>query len=137
LEMPVSIPMKEKIIQLSAENADEVYDLVSLVQPGYFQRKTFMLGNYYGIFKERRLVALTGERMKTDDFTELSAIVTHPEHTGNGYAKQLIAEAAGNVFASGKSPYLHVAESNDSAIRLYEKLGFTTRRKMSFWHISK
>jgi len=42
-----------------------------------------------------------------------------------------------NIFNENKTPYLHVVESNIGAIGLYEKLGFVTRRKMSFWNISK
>jgi hypothetical protein len=35
-----------------------------------------LLGDYYGIFKDNKLVAVTGERMKVNAFTEVSAIVT-------------------------------------------------------------
>lgn len=80
-------------------------------------------------------MAVTGERMKMNDFTEISAVVTHPRYTGKGFAKQLIAHTANNVFDENKTPYLHVAETNFGAIRLYEKLGFKTRRKISFWNL--
>ena len=126
---------KESITELTFEHEDQLFHLVNLVQPGYFKRKTSLLGTYFGIFKEGQLVAVTGERMKMNDFIEVSAIVTHPDHTGNGYARQLIAKAVNNIIDQDKTPYLHVVESNLSAIRLYEKLGFYTRRKISFWHI--
>ena len=74
--------------------------------------------------------------MKMNEFTEISAIVTHPEHRGNAYAKQLIKHTTDQVFQENKMPYLHVVESNIHAIQLYEKLGFTTRRKISFWNLS-
>ena len=110
---------------------------MNLVQPGYFKTKTPLLGNYFGIFKDNQLVAITGERMKMNDFTEVSAIVTHPDHTGKGYAKQLITHVVNAVFEENKTPFLHVLESNIGAIKLYEKLGFVTRRKMSLWNITK
>jgi predicted GNAT family acetyltransferase len=96
-----------------------------------------LLGNYYGIFKNGELVAAAGERMKMFDFIEVSAIVTHPRHTGKGYAKQLIAHTVNNIFIKNKTPYLHVLENNFTAIKLYEKLGFIARRKISFWNIAK
>ncbi|MCC9071571.1 GNAT family N-acetyltransferase [Flavobacterium sp. F-65] len=134
----LDIEIKENIVALTtSEHIDALFELVSLVQPGYFKRKTALLGNYFGIFKDNKLIAVTGERMKMNDFTEVSAIVTHPDYTGQGYAKQLIAHAVNTIFDQNKTPYLHVVESNISAIKLYEKLGFTTRRKMSLWHISK
>ena len=67
-------------------------------------------------------------------YTELSAIITHPAHTGKGYAKQLITYASNNIFDQDKIPFLHVANSNIGAIGLYEKLGFRTRQEMNFWH---
>jgi predicted GNAT family acetyltransferase len=70
-------------------------------------------------------------------FTEISAVVTHPEHTGKGYAKQLIACASRKIFSLGNIPYLHVADTNIGAIRLYEKLGFVTMRKISLWNFLK
>ena len=42
-----------------------------------------------------------------------------------------------NIFNENKTPYLHVVEDNSGAIKLYEKLGFTTRRKISFWNITR
>ena len=133
----IELSITDTIIKLTEEHNQELVHLVNLVQPGYFKNKTASLGNYYGIFKEDQLVAITGERMKMNDFTEVSAIITHPDHIGKGYAKQLIAHCVNNIFSENKIPYLHVVESNIGAIGLYEKLGFVTRRKMSFWNISK
>ena len=133
----IELSIDAEIVKLTEEHNDKLVHLVNLVQPGYFKNKTASLGDYYGIFKEDQLVAITGERMKMNDFTEVSAIITHPDHIGKGYAKQLIAHCVNNIFSENKIPYLHVVESNIGAIGLYEKLGFVTRRKMSFWNISK
>jgi ribosomal protein S18 acetylase RimI-like enzyme len=133
----IQIAIDTEITKLTEQHNDELCDLVNLVQPGYFKNKTPSLGHYYGIFKDEKLVAITGERMKMNAFTEVSAIVTHPDHTGKGYAKQLITHAVNAIFDQNKIPYLHVVESNTGAIALYEKLGFVTRRKMSLWNISK
>jgi len=132
----IELSITDTIIKLTEEHNDKLVHLVNLVQPGYFKNKTASLGNYYGIFKEDQLVAITGERMKMNDFTEVSAIITHPDHTGKGYAQQLITHCVNSIFSESKTPYLHVVESNMGAIALYEKLGFVTRRKMSFWNIS-
>ncbi len=133
----IQMEYKNTIVSLAQKDTKALFDLVNLVQPGYFKEKTAMLGNYYGIYEEGELIAVTGERMRMDDFVEISAVVTHPEHTGKGLAKQLVAHTANAIIEEGKIPYLHVVESNVGAIKLYEKLGFTTRRKISFWHITK
>ena len=127
--------IKDEITALGAAHAESLYELVSLVQPGYFKRKTALLGNYFGIFKDEELVAVTGERMKMNSFTEVSAVVTLPGHTGKGYAKQLLAHTVNNIFSQHKTPYLHVIEDNAPAIKLYRQFDFITRRKISFWQI--
>lgn len=134
---PIDITINEQIIKLTDEYIDALYELVNLVQPGYFKKKTALLGNYYGIFKNDELVAVTGERMQMNDFIEVSAVVTHPNHTGKGYAKQLLTHAVNEVFNQNKTPFLHVIEDNIGAIQLYDKLGFEIRRKISFWSIRK
>lgn len=133
----IDIEMNDPIIKLTGEHSASLYELVNLVQPGYFKRKTALLGNYFGIFKDGELIAVTGERMQMNDFVEISAVVTHPNHTGKGYAKQLVAHAVNDIFNQNKIPYLHVVEDNSGAIKLYEKLGFKIRRKISFWNIIK
>ncbi|WP_226999065.1 GNAT family N-acetyltransferase [Flavisolibacter tropicus] len=137
LDQQPALEITEEIVELQSQQYDELFDLVNLVQPGYFRKKTPLLGAYFGIYKDEKLVAVTGERMQMHEYTEVSAVVTHPDYTGKGYAKQLVAHAANKIFSENKFPYLHVADTNAGAISLYEKLGFVTRRKISFWHIVK
>ena len=133
----IRMDIGENVVKLGDEHADDLFHLVNLVQPGYFKGKTFLLGSYHGIFKNNDLVAVTGERMKMNGHTEVSAVVTHPDHIGKGYAKQLVAYTSNNIFDEDKIPYLHVAENNITAIGLYEKLGFKRKRKISFWNLVK
>jgi len=80
----------EQITELKTENEKvDLLNLINLVQPGYFKNKTSEVGSYYGIYIDNKLAAVTGERMKMNGFTEVSAVVTHPKHTRKGYAKQL------------------------------------------------
>jgi ribosomal protein S18 acetylase RimI-like enzyme len=137
IEQRPAIAINENIAELDDKDRDKLLQLVNLVQPGYFKSKTSLLGSYYGIFKDGKLVAVTGERMKMNEYTEVSAVVTHPGHTGKGYAGQLVSHTVNCIFDQNKIPYLHVAETNTVAVRLYEKLGFKTRRKISFWNLVK
>ena len=49
------------------------------------------MGQYLGIFDGDRLVAMAGERMTLAGFVEVSAVCTHPDYRGRGYAKQLVS----------------------------------------------
>lgn len=136
LEQSIDIEITEPIVELKTEiQQTDLSNLVNLVQPGFFKNKTSDLGKYFGIYKNDKLIAAAGERMKMKEFTEVSAIVTHPDHTRKGYAKQLIKTTTDQIFSENKTPYLHVTESNIGAINLYKKLGFSIRRKMSFWNL--
>ncbi|GAA3626397.1 GNAT family N-acetyltransferase [Flavivirga jejuensis] len=133
----INTPITETIVELTASHYNDLIELVKLVYPEFFKSKTNELGQYYGIYKDKKLVAVTGERMQTTHFIEISAVVTHPEHTGKGYAKQLITHTVETVFKKNKIPFLHVDQTNLGPIQLYKKLGFTLRRKFSFWKISR
>ncbi|GAA4270047.1 GNAT family N-acetyltransferase [Hyunsoonleella aestuarii] len=128
-------PILEEIIELTQEHYDDLLELIKLVYPEFFKSKTQNLGQYFGIYKNGKLVAATGERMQTHDFIEISAVITHPDHTGNGYAKQLITHTANIIFDKNKIPFLHVDQTNVGPIHLYKKLGFELRRTFSFWRI--
>jgi ribosomal protein S18 acetylase RimI-like enzyme len=134
---PINIPISDTIIKLEESQREDLLGLVKIVYPEYFKSKTATLGNYYGIYKDNQLVAVTGERMQMNDFIEVSAVITHPNYLGKGYAKQLVAHTADAILNQNKTAFLHVYEKNFGAIKLYEKLGFETRRKISFWNITK
>ncbi|MFP3596524.1 GNAT family N-acetyltransferase [Chryseobacterium sp. SIMBA_029] len=135
LENNTEIDFTEKIILLQEENQEELLAFVRKFYPHYFKNRTPELGRYFGIFKDDKLVAVTGERMQMNDMTEVSAVITDTDYLGKGYAKQLVAFVAGKIFEDGKTPFLHVAESNEGAKKLYEKLGFHHRGKINLWGI--
>jgi GNAT superfamily N-acetyltransferase len=141
LQMIIDSKIKEnfrdEIVALNEAHLDDLLRLVKIVYPEYFKQKTASLGDYFGIYKNNQLVAITGERMRMDGFIEVSAVITHPDHTGKGYAKQLVTHVVNAIFDKNNTPFLHVSEANFGAIKLYEKLGFRTRRKISIWNITK
>ncbi len=94
--------------------------------------RTIELGTYLGIRDQGALVAMAGTRMHLDGFTEISAVCTDDEHRGRGLAKLLVARLVDEILGRGEVACLHVVTTNTPAIRLYESLGFTTRREMDF-----
>src|SRR5262245_25399505 len=84
---PVVAADASDIIELGAAHRDDVLALTALVYPHYFRPRTMELGRYFGIYQDGRLAAMAGERMGTHECTELSAICTHPDFLGRGYAR--------------------------------------------------
>lgn len=135
--MPAKSAAAVQIDQLGANDAEEKYRLINMVQPGYFNADTRLMGTYFGIRENGMLVAMAGERMRMSGFSELSAICTHPEHTGRGYAQRLIERLCRLHREQEVTSFLHVALTNERAIRLYEHMGFVQRRVISFHKVRR
>jgi predicted GNAT family acetyltransferase len=120
-----SIPAIEA---LSPADIPEVLALTALTEPGPFRQRTFELGGFLGIRDAGRLAAISGQRLALPGFTEVSAVCTHPDFRGRGYAKVLVAAVAQAIRERGETPVLHVLQSNVGAIRVYESVGFAVRR---------
>jgi ribosomal protein S18 acetylase RimI-like enzyme len=117
---------------MGAADVPAMLELTARTRPGPFFDRTVELGTYLGIRREGRLVALAGERMHLDGYTEISAVCTDPAFQGAGLATRLIGAVAHTIRARGEVPMLHVAHTNDSAIRLYDRLGFSRRTGIVF-----
>jgi GNAT superfamily N-acetyltransferase len=133
----ITTPLTIPIETLGTKDDDEIMALINLVQPGYYKPGTRLMGDYFGIRQNGKLVAITGERMRMNGLTEVSAVVTHPDFTGRKYAQQLVTHVVNKNLAAGIVPFLHVAETNQRAIRIYEHLGFVKRRTINFTKIKR
>lgn len=118
------------IITLGPDDADDMVALTSLTRPGPFAQETYRMGTYLGVREEGRLIAMAGERLRTDGAAEISAVCTHPDARRRGLAATLTRAMMDEIEARGQLPLLHVAEDNTGAIAVYEQLGFRTRRRV-------
>ncbi|THD80997.1 MAG: GNAT family N-acetyltransferase [Phenylobacterium sp.] len=126
-----------EIVDLGEADAAEMRVLAELTRPGPFSSLTHRLGDFVGVKQAGRLVAMAGERMKPEGFTEVSGVCTHPGSRGRGYAAGLIRVVAGRILARGEIPFLHSYATNLGAIGLYESLGFVVRRPVLMRVVTK
>jgi predicted GNAT family acetyltransferase len=130
--VPSSNGAHHAITELGPHDSPEMLELTTLTKPGPFGPRTHELGTYLGIRQHGKLVAMAGERMKVPGYTEVSAVCTHPDHTGKGYAAILMSEVMRQIADRGETPMLHVRQDNTRAIAVYERLGFTKRKRLHF-----
>ena len=129
-------------VRLGLDDVPEILDLVARTGPGPFLKRTVELGTYLGIRDRGRLIAMAGERSEMGvppaggwgrihppGWTEISAVCTDPDHRGRGLATRLVRAVAAGIRERGETPFLHAAADNTTAIRLYESIGFTLRRR--------
>jgi len=121
-----------EIVRLGVADVPEMLELVERTRPGPFRPRTIELGNYFGIRRAGGLIAMAGERLHPPGWTEVSAVCTDIEYRGQGLASQLIKAVGAGIVARGEMPFLHAAGDNTNAIRLYEDLGFSLRRRVAF-----
>jgi ribosomal protein S18 acetylase RimI-like enzyme len=121
-----------EIRSLTDDHAPAMFELATATKPGPFQVRTHELGRFSGVFDGDRLVAMAGERMHLPGYREISAVCTDPIARGRGLAAALTAHVATGIIADGEQPILHVAGDNHNARRVYERLGFVTRRMLHF-----
>lgn len=122
----------DEVIVLGADDAPEMLALVERNQPGPFLPRTHELGRYIGIRREGRLIAMAGERLQPEGWTEISAVATDAEYRRQGLASRLVLDIAYHVQQRGDRALLHAAATNTGAILAYQKLGFALRRHSTF-----
>lgn len=136
-EREAAVPEGPDILALDSSHRDDLLALTALVYPHYFRPRTMLLGRYFGLYVEGRLAAITGERMAMAQAQELSAVCTHPDFLGRGYAARLLAFVANDVLRQGRLPFLHVSHENLRAKALYERGGWRLRRDIGFWSVRR
>jgi ribosomal protein S18 acetylase RimI-like enzyme len=122
---------------LGAPHVAAMLDLVARTQPGPFVTRTHEMGQYFGLFDDGKLIAMAGQRMHPEIGHELSAVCTDPSYARRGLAERLIRHLVALDREQAMTPFLHVAESNVGAQRLYERLGFTLRREIVFTRLER
>jgi len=123
-------------VALGTTDVPEMLALAAATEPGPFLTQTILMGSYFGIrASDGRLVAMAGERLQSPAFSEISAVCTHPEFRGRGYARALVTFLTAQILAAGKTPFLHVKSENGAKV-VYHKIGFRLRAAMYLTVIS-
>ena len=134
------------LLPLHSAHAAQMLALTDIAFPGFFRPRTHVMGHYFGIRDAHgQLIAMCGERLICSDptqpdqpvYREISALCTHPDHRGHGYAAQLLRKLISVQRALDAASVLHVASTNTAAIALYHRLGFLTLREVTLHRLTR
>jgi hypothetical protein len=129
-------PPRVAPLPLGTTDVPEMLGLTAATEPGPFLPQSIQMGSYFGIrANDGRLVAMAGERLRSTAFAEISAVCTHPEFRGRGYARELTTFLAAQILAAGKTPFLHVKSENGAKV-VYQQIGFRLRAAICLTVIS-
>lgn len=79
----------------------------------------------YGAFVEGHLASAARVQVALPDVWLIGGVATRPEYRNLGLATDVTRLIVRRALAAGARPALYVVESNEVAMRLYDRLGFT------------
>lgn len=127
-----------RIVALDGSHAREMVELTDVAFPGFFRPRTYEMGSYFGIRSSTgKLIAMGGERLKLDGYSEISAVCTHPDFRGHAYGTGIIWEIARMHRRQGVVSFLHVGCANEGAVKLYLRMGFHNVRRVTLHQVTK
>ncbi|SAL05903.1 FR47 domain-containing protein [Caballeronia calidae] len=124
------------VLALGSADVDDMLALVQRTRPGPFAKRTHEMGRYIGIREQGELIAMAGERMAIDGYVEISAVCVDERWRGRGLAARLMNLLRRDIALRGETAFLHVFSHNESAIGLYERLGFELRHAFVLAQVS-
>jgi GNAT superfamily N-acetyltransferase len=125
------------LVRLEPKHAPQILALVAVTQPGPFAERTSELGEYYGVFDGKQLIAMAGERMAAGPLREISGVCTHPDFQGRGLARCLVEMLISLEMQRNEIPFLHVMQDNCRACRIYERMGFRQHQAVAIQVLSR
>jgi ribosomal protein S18 acetylase RimI-like enzyme len=126
------------ITPLTHANAHEMVALTDLAFPGFFRQRTCKMGAYYGVRSSSgELIAMGGERLKLEGFSEISGVCTHPSFRGKGLAASIMWQLVRDHRREGVVSWLHVSCGNQHATEIYLRMGFEIVRKLTLHRIAR
>jgi len=119
--------IKGNCVRLTSIHSSQLTELYSLGGGIGFSATQVQYGVFYGIFVERKLVAVAGTHLISANYgvAAVGNVFTHPDFRGKGFGTATSNAVVSELLEIGiPDIILNVGQDNSSAIRIYERLGF-------------
>jgi RimJ/RimL family protein N-acetyltransferase len=93
---------------------------------GFYSAAVLDEGVYYGVYVDRRLVAMAGTHAvaPSQGLALVGNVMTHVRYRGQGYGSIATSAVTAELLETCPDVLLTVDAKNEAAIRLYERLGY-------------
>ena len=132
LENPALLPPGPfpQVAQLERADDARLRELYDRHYPDHaYDPRMLSTGQYFGIWAGNRLVCAAGVHVYSPAYgvAALGNVVTHHQHRGRGLARQTVTLLCRSLLQHVQHIVLNVKADNQSAIRLYQSLGFVKK----------
>lgn len=115
--------------RLGHRDTGEIMQLFTHYPDSFFEPHQLSSGHYFGIRPAGggALIAVAGVHVvsRHEGIAAIGNIVTHPDHRGRGLSTRVTSHLVSSLVADGiELLALNVERKNQSALKVYEKLGF-------------
>ncbi|MGH2594205.1 MAG: GNAT family N-acetyltransferase, partial [Anaerolineae bacterium] len=120
-------PVRGSVTHLTPQHTSDLERLYTLGSGNAFTPSQVFDGAFFGIEARGRLIAVAGTHVVSETYSTAAVgnVFTHPDHRGKGYAALTTSAVCAELIRRGiRTIILNVAQSNATAIHVYEKLGF-------------
>jgi GNAT superfamily N-acetyltransferase len=113
-----------RLERLTIQDIVQISHLYGLVPSMAWTPRALALGPYFGVYHDEHLVSIAGVHFAIEAVAEIGNIVTHFKHRRQNLAYLCTKAVVDSLRNSCENIFLCVFADNESAIRLYEKMGF-------------
>jgi len=120
-------PVEGDCVRLTPAHSNQLTELYALGGGNAFDPAQVQHGVFYGIFADGQLVAAAGTHLVSSTYgvAAVGNVFTHADYRGRGYGTVTTSTVLAELLQRGiRDVVLNVSQENESAIRIYEHLGF-------------
>ncbi|RZT78573.1 putative GNAT family acetyltransferase [Micromonospora violae] len=126
-------------VPLTAADLPSLRELYAHAYPGnWFDERMLDTGQYLGVREGGELVAVAGVHVFSPAYkvAALGNVTTHPSWRGRGLGAAVVAALCARLRESVTHVTLNVKADNATAVRLYERVGFTRFADYDEWTLT-
>ncbi len=132
---PFESALGAHLAPLGPDDIPKLCELASRAYPYFFRSRTALLGPYYAVERHGEFVAMGGERMRVQNYREISAVCSLPGRIACGFGIRVFDRLLRSICEAGDKAFFHCVEGNDDVIEMVHRAGGRIRNTIPMWRV--